>query len=100
MTTSNSNGQYYPSIFSQKEWTDICSSLKLTDRQVQIAALLLDGRKTLNVAMTLGISHATVRAHLRRIYPKLGVSDRLELMARCVREFRELYPLQTDSVDG
>ena len=100
MATSNPNGQYHPSVFSQGEWTQICRSLGLSARQVQITALLLDGHKTLKVAMDLGISPDTVRAHLRRLYPKLGVSDRLELMARCVREFRELYPLQTDSVDG
>ncbi len=92
MTNSNSDGKHYPSIFSQQEWTDICRSLKLSDRQAQIVALLLDGHKTSGVATTLDISPDTVRAHLRRIYPKLGVSDRLELMACCVRQFRQLYP--------
>ena len=45
----------------------------------------------------LSISPDTVRAHIRRLYPKLGVSDRLELMACCVREMRRLYPPGTDS---
>ena len=81
----------HPSIFSTEEWTKICGSLDLSDRQKQIVGLLLQGRKIFNVATVLDISPDTVRAHLRRLYPKLGVSDRLGLMTRCVHEFRRMY---------
>ncbi len=84
----------HPSIFSHQEWKDICRNLNLSVRQTQIVTLLLEGHKTFSVANTLGISPDTVRAHLRRLYLKLEVSDRLELMTCCVREFRRLYPPQ------
>ena len=81
----------YPSIFSQDEWANICRELKFSDRQAEIAAFLLEGWKVTAVAQHLGISPDTVRAHLRRLYPKLNVSSRLGLMTCCVRTFRELY---------
>lgn len=82
----------HPSIFSQREWRGICRSLNLSPRQAQIVTLLLEGHKTFSVATALGISPDTVRAHLRRLYLKLDISDRLELMTCCVREFRRLDP--------
>jgi len=81
----------HPSIFSHQEWKKICRSLNLSARQEQIVTLLLEGHKTFNAARVLGISPDTVRAHLRRLYLKLEISDRLELMTCCVREFRRLY---------
>ena len=87
----------HPSVFSAGEWEDICRSLDLSDRQKQIVGLLLAGHKTLGVATALDISPDTVRAHLRRLYPKLGISDRLGLMICCVREFRRLRSGKIDS---
>ena len=88
----------HPSIFSHQEWECISSNLSLSGRQRQIVALLLEGHKVFSVASALQISPDTVRAHIRRLYPKLGVSDRLELMACCVRELRRLYPPDSDSL--
>ena len=87
----------HPSIFSQQEWEGISRGLGLSGRQTQIVALLLEGHKIFSVASELSISPDTVRAHLRRLYPKLGVSDRLELMVCCVRELRRLYPPEAAS---
>ena len=94
---SPSDSQKHPSVFSLAEWASICSSLDFSDRQKQVVGLLLAGHKILDVATALDISPDTVRAHLRRIYPRLGVSDRLGLMLCCVREFRRLYPLNASS---
>jgi DNA-binding NarL/FixJ family response regulator len=80
----------HPSIFSRQEWREIQRRLKLSARQGQIVCLLLEGHKIYSVAMVLGISPDTVRAHLRRLYLKLGVSDRLDLVIRCFRESRHL----------
>ncbi|NIA07448.1 MAG: hypothetical protein GWP14_07420 [Actinobacteria bacterium] len=92
-----SDSPQHPSVFSFREWADICRGLDFSDRQKQVVGLLLQGHKIIGVAAALDISPDTVRAHLRRVYPKLGISDRLGLMMCCVREFRRLYPLNTDS---
>ena len=52
----------------------------LTDRERQVIALIAEGLKNRQIAERLFISPTTVTHHLSSIYPKLGVSDRLELV--------------------
>jgi len=52
----------------------------LTDRELQVIALVREGRKNKQIAERLFISDTTVRHHLTSIFSKLGVSDRLELV--------------------
>ena len=80
----------HPSIFTRREWAEIRRNLGLSTRQAEIVCLLLEGHKIYAVAVTLSISPDTVRAHLRRLYRKLAVADRLDLVIRCFREFRRL----------
>ena len=51
----------------------------LTPTEWEIAEEVCGGRSNGQVAERLGISRRTVEAHLRSIYPKLGVSTRLAL---------------------
>ena len=52
----------------------------LTQRERQVVALIAQGLKNKQIAGQLFISPTTVTHHLRSIYSKLGVSDRLELV--------------------
>ena len=45
----------------------------------KVASLAATGHSVLNIAVQLGVSEATVRTHLRRVYLKLGVHGRAEL---------------------
>jgi DNA-binding NarL/FixJ family response regulator len=51
----------------------------LTDRESEIARLVLKGLPSLEIATVLGSSDKTVRQHISRIYEKCGVSSRPEL---------------------
>jgi len=51
----------------------------LTPREKEIAALVGQGYKYREIAEMLSISEQTVKNHLRNIFHKLGVSDRLQL---------------------
>jgi DNA-binding CsgD family transcriptional regulator len=44
----------------------------LTERELSVAELLADGRSRKEVAVRLGITISTVRAHIDRIYEKIG----------------------------
>ena len=57
------------------------SSLSLTEREQDIAALVVKGMTNREVAAELYISTKAVEYHLRNIYGKLGVSSRGELRA-------------------
>jgi DNA-binding NarL/FixJ family response regulator len=54
----------------------------LTPREADVLELLQRGRSNGEIAETLHISIETVRTHARRIYRKLGVNTRRELVAR------------------
>lgn len=48
----------------------------LTDREIELLSLLVDGRTSSEIAQSLFISKNTVKAHIRNIYQKLGVNNR------------------------
>ena len=52
----------------------------LTERELQVIALISQGLKNRQIADRLFISPTTVTHHLSSIYSKLGVTDRLELV--------------------
>jgi DNA-binding CsgD family transcriptional regulator len=53
----------------------------LSPREGQIARMVAEGRTNRAIATSLGISLWTVSTHLRRIFAKLGVGSRAEMVA-------------------
>ena len=54
----------------------------LTRREKQVVALLVAGASTRSIAEQSNLTVATVHTYLKRIYSKLGVHSRVELVAR------------------
>jgi DNA-binding CsgD family transcriptional regulator len=61
-----------------------CASA-LAPRERQVARLLVDGYSNVNVAALCGVSSNTVRTLIRRVYRKLGVCNRAELVREMLR---------------
>jgi two-component system nitrate/nitrite response regulator NarL len=57
----------------------------LSARELQVLALVTDGRTAREIADELMISTSTVRTHLRRACDKLGVHDRAAAVAAAMR---------------
>ncbi len=55
----------------------------LTQRELQIANLVAQGRCNKQIAVQLQISEWTVSTHLRRVFAKLGVDSRAAMVYRC-----------------
>ena len=55
---------------------------RLTPRELEIALLIASGYCSKVIARRLGISAHTVRAHIERVFAKLDVHKRAELIAR------------------
>lgn len=58
------------------------TSAQLTPAERRVAELAAAGRSNAEIASALSVAVTTVETHLRRIYPKLGVRNRRELMLR------------------
>jgi DNA-binding NarL/FixJ family response regulator len=52
---------------------------RLTPKEMQIVALIVQGCKNKDIAAQLGTKEQVIKNYLRGIYDKTGVSDRLEL---------------------
>ncbi|HCS10998.1 MAG TPA: hypothetical protein DIV40_06030 [Clostridiales bacterium] len=66
----------------QVEESNILENLKLTPREKEVAALLLNGKDAKQIAGELKISIHTANFHIKNLYKKLGINSRSELFAR------------------
>jgi DNA-binding NarL/FixJ family response regulator len=66
----------------------------LTAREKTIISYLMQGWRNREISTHLSISEQTVKNHLRTIYDKVGVSDRLELVLYAIHQRMELPPVQ------
>ena len=64
----------------------------LTNREKTIISYLMQGWRNREIARHLSITEQTVKNHLRTVYDKLGVSDRLELVLYAIHQRLELPP--------
>lgn len=98
----------YPSFLTKDEWQLLVFELHLSARESQILAQFIDGNAERDIAQSLGISAHTVHTYRERLYKKLSVATRGELVAKVfatyvthrkgtVTENRE--SVNTDAVD-
>jgi DNA-binding NarL/FixJ family response regulator len=62
-------------------WQRVAASpltAELSPRQLEILAFIADGRCTDEIAAELGVSSNTIKFHIRALYSRLGVRNRVE----------------------
>jgi DNA-binding CsgD family transcriptional regulator len=85
-------------LFPEDVWHALARSLQLSGRELQITRCVFDDQKEQVIASRLGISTHTVHTHLERLYRKLGVASRVELVVRIFTGYLALPP--RDDGDG
>lgn len=65
---------------------DVSLSSILSPREVEVARAAANGASNREIAEILNISERTVKAHMKAIFEKLGVRDRLQLILRMTRQ--------------
>jgi DNA-binding NarL/FixJ family response regulator len=67
--------------------------IKLTPKELQIISGVTQGLRNKDIAIEVGTTEQVVKNYLRKVYDKLGVSDRLELALYCMHHrLLEGYP--------
>jgi DNA-binding CsgD family transcriptional regulator len=69
----------------------LLASTPLTPRERDVVGRLVAGHSTREIATSTGLTVATVNTYLKRIFAKLGVHSRVELLAR-VTGTRNAFP--------
>ena len=85
-------GELPSSHLSNDEWQSIADLLGLSDRQQQVVRCIFDGFDEPMIAKVLGISCHTVHAHLNRLYKKIHVKSRCELIVRLFLAYLFRFP--------
>ena len=83
----NSNAKPGCDLFPPQAWVEIARSLRLSARETQIVKGIFDDLKDLGIAEQLQISPHTVHTYIQRIYQKLSVASRAELIIRVVADY-------------
>jgi len=70
-----------PSLHNQSK-----PAYNLTERELEVLALLVEGLNNREIAERLVVSRATAKAHVSHIFDKMGVSNRAEAITLALRE--------------
>ena len=76
-----------PPLLSSGIWPGLAEALRLSPREVQVVKAVFQDHKEESIAADLGISPHTVSTYLQRIYAKLRVGSRPQLIVRVVAEY-------------
>ncbi len=79
-----------PALLDERQWSYLCRRYELTPREQQIAELVCRGFRNGNIAKHLNIRPGTVKTHVRNIYRKVKVKNKINMLLRFVAEARDL----------
>jgi DNA-binding CsgD family transcriptional regulator len=74
------------SLLSDHAWLEIARTLGLTKRELQIIQSVFDNLHEAAIAKRFKISPHTVHMHLNRLFKKLTVTSRTELVLRIMEQ--------------
>ncbi len=63
-----------------KEVKQFREVFKITGRQEEIIRMIINGITNKEIAKTIGVTESTLKGHIRNIYNKLGVANKMQLL--------------------
>jgi DNA-binding NarL/FixJ family response regulator len=74
---------------------------RLSEKELNIISLVTQGMRNKEIAVEIGTTEQVIKNYLRKVYDKLGVSDRLELALYCIHhQLLKNRPGQTSSSEA
>jgi DNA-binding CsgD family transcriptional regulator len=74
-------------LFTAAEWYCLRVAFQLSRREIEMVQGVFDDRKDEQIAHRLAISRHTVNTYLQRLYKKLRVNSRPQLILKVVSEY-------------
>jgi len=74
-------------VFPQGDWLVLGNTLGLSPRELQIVQSVFEDEKQEAIAWRLGISPSTVNTYMQRLYAKLEVRSRPQLIVRVIAAY-------------
>jgi len=71
-------------LFTEAQWRQLGRFLELPPRQCEIAQLMYEGRSYKPIATQASISINKVRMHMRALFAKLGMHDRVSVVLQLI----------------
>ena len=78
-------------VLTSEQWQALAVALSMSKRESEVARFLLEGLGEDDIALRLGIARRTVHAHIERLYRRLGIHSRTDLILRIFREYIQLH---------
>ena len=73
-------------INNRQSLKDLAGKFRLTPREIDVAALLLEGRSSIEIQEILNIKNNTLKTHLRNIYSKTEVGSQREFVLMALKK--------------
>ncbi len=74
------------SLFSEKQWKYLGKLYRMTPREIQVAMLTCKGFNNNEISKALKIKHGTVKTHLRNVYRRVRVNNKILLLLKFVED--------------
>jgi DNA-binding NarL/FixJ family response regulator len=87
------------SLLSGSAWLHLRAALGLSSREMQIAQGMFEDQKEDAIAAEMGISPHTVNTYVQRLYRKLDVCSRVQLIVRLMAAHLALSTANSNRAD-
>jgi len=85
-------------LIQDEQWDHIKKWYNMTQRELQIAKYVCHGLSNLQIAGNLKIQQGTVKTHMRNIYRKTWVNNKIAMLLRFVEASNTLHTSLTPQV--
>ena len=73
-------------LLTEQQWSYIRKRFRMTNREFQIAKLICRGLNNEEIAKIVNIKNGTVKTHIRNIYRKTWVHNKIAMLLRFVED--------------
>ena len=94
--TDGNNKPGYPvpkvTLIQEHQWLYLQRRYRITERELQIAKLICRGFNNEEISKKLNVKHGTVKTHIRNIYRKTWVHNKIAMLLRFVEDINNISP--------